>query len=54
MAAGVPEMAPVEASRDNPVGSDGETDQLTTVPPLAEGVAVVMATPLVKVNGLPL
>ena len=29
-------------------------DQKLTVPPLAVGVVEVMATPLVKVNGLPL
>lgn len=51
---GVPEMAPVDVSNDRPDGRSGETDQETTVPPKAEGVADVIAESLVKVNGLPL
>ena len=47
---GVPERAPVELSSDKPAGSEGETDHDVTVPPLAVGVVVVMAVPLVKVN----
>ncbi len=47
---GVPLMAPVEESSDNPDGREGETDQEVTGPPLAVGVTVVMAVPLVKVN----
>ena len=47
---GVPEMAPVEESSERPDGSEGETDQEVTGPPLAVGVTVVMAVPLVKVN----
>ena len=31
---GVPVISPVEESRVKPVGSDGETDQAVTVPPL--------------------
>ena len=54
IAVGVPEMAPVDESSDRPAGSEGETDHETTAPPLEDGVTVVMATPLVKVNGLPL
>ena len=54
MAVGVPEIAPVEVSSERPAGNDGDTDQEVTVPPLTDGVAVVMATPFVKVNGLPL
>ena len=50
MAVGVPEMAPVDESIDRPAGSDGETDHEVTGPPLALGVTVVMAVPLVKVN----
>ena len=53
-AVGVPEIVPVEESKDRPAGSVGETDQETTVPPKAEGVADVIAESLVKVNGLPL
>ena len=47
---GVPEMAPVEESSERPDGSEGETDQEVTGPPLAVGVTVVMAVPLVKLN----
>ena len=47
-------MVPVEVSKERPVGKDGVIDQLTTVPPLAEGVAEVMVVPFVSVNGLPL
>ena len=47
---GVPEMAPVEESSERPDGSEGETDHEVTGPPLAVGVTVVMAVPLVKVN----
>ena len=43
-------MAPVEESSERPDGSEGETDQEVTGPPLAVGVTVVMAVPLVKVN----
>ena len=43
-------MAPVEASRDRPAGSDGETDHEVTVPPLEVGVVVVMVVPLVNVK----
>ena len=49
-AEGVPEMAPVEESSERPDGSEGETDQEVTGPPLEVGVTVVMAVPLVKVN----
>ena len=52
MASGVPEMAPVEESRDSPDGSEGETDQEVTVPPLEVGVTVVIAVPFVSVNEL--
>ena len=47
---GVPEMAPVEESSERPAGREGETDQEVTGPPLAVGVTVVMAVPLVSVN----
>ena len=52
-AVGVPEMAPVELENRRPAGNEGEIDHEVTVPPPALGVAVVMAVPLVKVNGLP-
>ena len=52
MASGVPEIAPVEESRESPEGSDGETDQPVMGPPLAVGVTVVMAVPLVSVKEL--
>ena len=51
-AEGVPEMAPVEASRDKPAGKEGETDQDVMVPPLTVGVTVVIAVPLVNVKVL--
>ena len=35
---------------DKPEGNEGETDQDVTGPPLAVGVTVVMAEPLVKVK----
>ena len=49
---GVPLMAPVDVSRERPVGRDGETDHDVAVPPDEVGVVVVMATPLVKVSEL--
>ncbi len=49
-AVGVPLMAPVVVSRDNPAGSDGETEYDTTLPPVEVTVSVVMAVPLVKVS----
>ena len=49
-AEGVPEMAPVEESSERPDGREGETDQEVTGPPLAVGVTVVMAVPLVRVK----
>ena len=54
MAVGVPEMAPVDVLKERPLGSDGEIDHEMIAPPLALGVAVVMAESLVSVNGLPL
>ena len=50
MAVGVPLMAPVVESSERPAGNEGETVQDVTGPPLIEGVTVVMAVPLVKVN----
>ena len=47
---GVPEIAPVEESRERPAGSEGETDQVVIAPPLAVGVTVVIAVPLVSVK----
>ena len=40
----------MEESKDKPAGRDGETDHEVTVPPLIDGVTVVIAVPLVKVN----
>ena len=54
MAVGVPEIAPLVVENERPAGREGEIDQEVTVPPRALGVAVVMAVPLVNVNGLPL
>ena len=52
MAVGVPLMAPVEESNERPDGSDGETDQEVTVPPLEVGDTVVMVVPFVSVSEL--
>ena len=49
-AVGVPLIAPVEVSRDNPAGREGETEYEVIVPPLAVGVTVFIPVPLVKVN----
>ena len=46
IAVGVPEIAPVEADKESPVGSDGETDQEVTVPPIYVGVIVCISEPL--------
>ena len=43
---GVPEIAPVEADNESPVGRDGEIDQVVTVPPMYVGVAVCISEPL--------
>lgn len=51
-AVGVPLRTPVEVSSAKPAGSDGETDQETTVPPVDVGDVVVIAVPLVNVNEL--
>ncbi len=53
-AVGVPLMAPVELENKRPAGNDGEIDQEVTAPPRTLGVAVVMAVPFSKVNGVPL
>jgi hypothetical protein len=50
IAVGVPEMAPVDVSRDKPAGSVGETDHDTTVPPVEVGVAVVIAESFARVK----
>ena len=49
-AVGVPLMAPVVVSSDNPAGSDGDTAYDTTLPPVEVTVSVVMAVPLVRVS----
>lgn len=49
-AVGVPLIAPVEVSKDNPAGNDVETDQEVIGPPLTVGVAVVIEVPFVNVN----
>ena len=49
-AVGVPEIVPSEVSNDNPPGSEGEMDHVTTSSPLTVGVTEVMAVPLVSVN----
>jgi len=54
IADGVPLIAPVEESRDKPAGSVGDTEYVTTVPPVDVTVSVVIAVPLVNVNELEL
>ena len=49
---GVPLMAPVDVLKESPVGSEGDIDHEVTVPPLDDGVSVVMAEPLVSVSEL--
>ena len=53
-AVGVPEISPFEVEKVRPAGSVGVISQEVTVPPSADGVAVVIAVPFVSVNGLPL
>lgn len=43
---GVPEIVPVEASKDRPAGSVGDIVQETTAPPLEVGVAAVIVKSL--------
>ena len=45
---GVPEIVPVEVSKDRPAGSVGEIDQDTTAPPLAVGVTAVIGESLLN------
>jgi len=51
-AVGVPLMAPVDVLKESPAGSEGDIDHEVTVPPLDDGVSVVMAEPLVSVSEL--
>lgn len=51
-AVGVPEIAPVELSNDNPAGRAGVISQFVTAPPVEVGVAVVIALSLVRVSEL--
>ena len=43
VAVGVPEMIPVLVEKLNPVGTDGEIDQLATAPPEFVGLNEVIA-----------
>jgi len=54
IAVGVPEISPFEIEKVRPAGSAGVIAHEVTVPPNADGVAVVIAVPFVSVNGLPL
>ena len=45
---GVPEIAPVVLDKVRPDGSEGETDQDMTTPPLKVGETVDMAVPFVN------
>jgi len=49
---GVPEMAPLEVSKERPLGRVAEMDHEVTAPPLDVGVTVVMAVFLVRVRVL--
>lgn len=49
---GVPEIAPVEVSKESPAVMVGEIDQETTAPPLEVGVAVVIGESFVNVRKL--
>ena len=40
----------MEESKDEPAGRPGETDHEVTVPPVIDGVTVVIAVPFVNVN----
>ena len=51
-ALGVPEIAPVEESRERPAGSVGDTAQEVIVPPPTVGVSVVIVVPFSKVSEL--
>ena len=51
-AVGVPLISPVDVEKVSPAGRDGVIDHKVTVPPLADGVAVVMAVPFVSENEL--
>lgn len=51
-AVGVPLSAPSEEAIDSPAGSEGETDQVVTVPPVVVGVVVFIVVPLVNVKEL--
>ena len=53
-AAGVPLTSPLDVLNESPAGRLGEIDQEVTVPPLMLGLAVVIAVPFVRVNGVPL
>ena len=46
----VPEIAPVVLDRVRPAGSEGDTDQEVTAPPVEVGETVVIAVPLVSVG----
>ena len=50
IADGVPLIAPVEESRDRPAGSVGETEYVTTAPPVDVGVSAVIAVPFSRVS----
>ena len=50
IAVGVPLIAPVEVSRAKPAGSVGDTEYVTTVPPVDVGVSVVIVVPFSRVR----
>lgn len=48
----MPEIAPVEVSKERPAGSVDEIDQDVIAPPLDVGVTVVIAVSFAKLNEL--
>jgi hypothetical protein len=50
IAVGVPEIVPVDVSKDKPGWQCWETDQEVTAPPVEEGVTLVIADPFAMVN----
>ena len=50
IAVGVPLVSPVDVLREIPAGSEGDTDQEVTAPPVEVGETVVIAVPLVSVG----
>ena len=50
IAVGVPEIVPVDVSKDKPAGNAGEMDHAVTAPPVDVGVTLVIAEFFAIVN----